>query len=251
MRKPTPTQPGVTRRQVLTWSTGAIAATATGVAKAVTLTGAPGWSPFSDNPPETFESKSLLFLTEEEAATLDAIVDRLIPADELSMGGKEAGCTVFIDRQLHGFYGTFERLYMEGPFEQGAPEQGDQSPLVPRQRYRLGIAALNKYTQSTHQKAFKDLPADQQDEILHGLEDGKIALEGYDSATFFAQVLINAMEGFFADPIYGGNKEMVSWKMLGFPGARYDYRDEITRHNEDLKLQPVSIADLSPHKKGS
>lgn len=251
MRKPTPTLPGVTRRQILTWSTGAIAATATGVAKAVTLTGAPGWTPFSDNPPETFEGQGLLFFTEEEAATIDAIVDRLIPADELSMGGKEAGCTVFIDRQLHGFYGTYERLYMEGPFDKGSPEQGDQSPLVPQQRYRTGIAALNKYTRSAHQKDFKDLTADQQDEILHGLEQGKIALEGYDSVSFFSQVLINAMEGFFADPVYGGNKGMVSWKMLGFPGARYDYRDEILRHNEDLKLQPVSIADLSPQKKGS
>ncbi|MGA7506942.1 MAG: gluconate 2-dehydrogenase subunit 3 family protein [Erwinia billingiae] len=251
MRKPTSTQPGVTRRQVLTWSTGAIAATATGVAKAVTLTGAPGWTPFSDNPPETFDSTALLFFTKEEAATIDAIVDHLIPADELSMGGKEAGCTVFIDRQLHGFYGTFERLYMEGPFEKGVPEQGDQSPLVPRQRYRLGIAALNTYCQTSHQKAFKDLTVEQQDDILHGLENGKIALDGYDSASFFAQVLTNAMEGFFADPIYGGNKDMVSWKMLGFPGARYDYRDYIGRHNEDLKLQPVSIADLPTQKKGS
>ncbi len=59
------------------------------------------------------------------------------------------------------------------------------------------------------------------------------------------------MEGFFADPIYGGNKGMVSWKMLGFPGARYDYRDYIGRHNENLKLQPVSIADLPTQKKGS
>jgi gluconate 2-dehydrogenase gamma chain len=140
---------------------------------------------------------------------------------------------------------------MEGPFEKGVPEQGDQSPLVPRQRYRLGIAALNKYCQTSHQKAFKDLTAGQQDDILHGLENGKIALDGYDSASFFAQVLTNAMEGFFADPIYGGNKDMVSWKMLGFPGARYDYRDYIGRHNQDLKLQPVSIADLPTQKKGS
>lgn len=251
MRKPTPTAPGVTRRQVLTWSTGALAATASGMAKAVTLTGAPGWTPFSDNPPETFDKAGWLFFTAEEAATVEAIVDRLIPADELSIGGKEAGCAIFIDRQLHGFYGTFERLYMEGPFTEGTAEQGDQSPLVPRERYRKGLAALNKYTQATHQKAFRELNAEQQDDILHNLESGKIALDGYDSAAFFAQILINTMEGFFADPIYGGNKNMVSWKMIGFPGARYDYRDLIERHNQDLKLQPVSINDLSNTQKGA
>ncbi|WP_428943447.1 gluconate 2-dehydrogenase subunit 3 family protein [Pantoea sp. FN060301] len=251
MRKPSPTSPGVTRRQVLTWSTGALAATASGVAKAVTLTGAPGWTPFSDNPPETFPDAGWLFFTDEEAATVEAIVDRLIPADELSMGGKEAGCAVFIDRQLQGFYGTFERLYMEGPFTEGTAQQGDQSPLVPRERYRKGLAALNKHTHATQQKAFRDLTPEQQDEILHGLEKGDIKLEGYDGEAFFAQILINTMEGFFADPIYGGNKDMVSWKMIGFPGARYDYRDLIERHNEDLKLQPVSIADLSNTKKGA
>lgn len=250
MRKPISTQPGITRRQVLTWSTGALAATATGVAKAVTLTGAPGWTPFSDNPPETFQTEGWLFFTAEEAATVEAIVDRLIPADELSIGGKDAGCAVFIDRQLHGFYGDFERLYMQGPFEKGTPEQGDQSPLVPRERYRLGLAALNKHTQSTHQKAFKDLTPEQQDSLLHALEAGKVDFEGYDSASFFAQILINTMEGFFADPIYGGNKEMAGWKMVGFPGARYDYRDYIGRHNEDLNLQPVGIAELSTQKKG-
>lgn len=251
MRKPTPTAPGVTRRQVLTWSTGALAATASGMAKAVTLTGAPGWTPFSDNPPENFDKAGWLFFTAEEAATVEAIVDRLIPADELSIGGKEAGCAIFIDRQLHGFYGTFERLYMEGPFTEGTAEQGDQSPLVPRERYRKGIAALNNYTQATHQKAFRELNAEQQDDILHNLESGKIALDGYDSAAFFAQILINTMEGFFADPIYGGNKDMVSWKMIGFPGARYDYRDLIERHNQDLQLQPVSINDLSNTQKGA
>ena len=241
MRKPTPTLPGVTRRQVLTWSTGAIAATASGVAKAVTLTGAPGWTPFSDNPPETFEGQGLLFFTEEEAATIDAIVDRLIPADELSLGGKEAGCTVFIDRQLHGFYGTYERLYREGPFDKGTAEQGDQSPLVPQQRYRQGIAALNRYVQKVSQKDFADLTPKQQDDLLVAMEKGKVHFEGFDAQSFFIEVLNNTMEGFFADPIYGGNKEMTSWKMLGFPGARYDYRGYIARHNEDLKLEPLSI----------
>ncbi len=240
MRKPQKTLPGVTRRQVLAWS-GAALALGTGSAKAATLTGAPGWEPFADNPPETFDGKGWLFFNDAEVATIEAIVDRLIPEDELSVGGKAAGCAVFIDRQLHGFYGNFERLYMEGPFHEGTPEQGDQSPLTPRQRYRIGLAALDKWCQKQHSKRFHELSGDDQDKVLAALEKGEIALEGIKSADFFAQVLSNTTEGFFADPVYGGNRDMVSWKMIGFPGARYDYRDFIERHNEELKFTPVSI----------
>ncbi|QGY31900.1 gluconate 2-dehydrogenase subunit 3 family protein [Pantoea cypripedii] len=242
MKKRAKTLPGVTRRQVLTWTTLGVAATVTQAADAVSLKGSPGWTPFSDNPPESFDQQGWLFFTPEEAQTVEAIVDRLIPADELSIGGKEAGCAVFIDRQLHGFYGTFERLYMEGPFQQGTPEQGDQSPLVPQQRYRHGLAALNRYVQQTTKKNFAELTTEQQDQLLEAMEAGKVQFEGYDAKSFFLDVLNNTMEGFFADPIYGGNKEMVSWKMLGFPGARYDYRDYIERHNENLGLAPISIA---------
>lgn len=251
MRKRPTTLPGVTRRQVLSWSTAAVAAGVTGMAQAVTLTGTPGWTPFADNPPETFDVKGWLFFTETEAATVEAIVDRLIPADELSVGGKDAGCAVFIDRQLHGFYGTFARLYMEGPFREGTTEQGDQSPLVPQQRYRQGIAALNRYVQKTSQKNFTQLTPAQQDDLLLAMEAGTVHFDGFDAQSFFLSILNNAMEGFFADPIYGGNRDMASWKMLGFPGARYDYRDYIGRHNEDLKLEPVSLTG-SPqwNKKG-
>ncbi|MFH8134953.1 gluconate 2-dehydrogenase subunit 3 family protein [Pantoea osteomyelitidis] len=241
MRKRAKTLPGVTRRQVLTWSTLGVAATVSSAANAVSLKGTPGWSPFADNPPETFTNTGWLFFTDTEARTIEAIVDRLIPADELSMGGKEAGCAVFIDRQLQGFYGTFERVYMQGPFHEGTVQQGDQSPLVPQQRYRQGIAALNRYVQKVSQKDFADLTPKQQDDLLVAMEGGKVHFEGFDAQSFFIEVLNNTMEGFFADPIYGGNKEMTSWKMLGFPGARYDYRGYIARHNEDLKLEPLSI----------
>ncbi|MBZ6392778.1 MAG: gluconate 2-dehydrogenase subunit 3 family protein [Pantoea dispersa] len=242
MKKRAKTLPGVTRRQVLTWSTLGVAAGVTRAADAVSLKGAPGWTPFADNPPEQFQAQGWLFFTDEEARTVEAMVDRIIPADELSVGGKEAGCAVFIDRQLHGFYGTFERLYMQGPFQQGTTEQGDQSPLVPQQRYRQGLAALNRYVQQTSQKNFVDLTPAQQDALLADMEAGKVHFSGFDAQSLFLEVLNNTMEGFFADPIYGGNKDMVSWKMLGFPGARYDYREYVERHNENLGLEPISIA---------
>jgi gluconate 2-dehydrogenase gamma chain len=134
---------------------------------------------------------------------------------------------------------------MQGPFEKGTPMQGDQSPLVPRDRYRLGLAGLDAYCQKQFQKGFAALAPEQQDKVLQGLEKGDIALDGIDAKLFFQQVLGNTMEGFFADPVYGGNRDMVSWKMIGFPGARYDYREYIGLHNQKLDLVPLSIIGSS------
>jgi gluconate 2-dehydrogenase gamma chain len=85
------------------------------------------------------------------------------------------------------------------------------------------------------------LDAAQQDQILSGLEKDEIQLAGASGKDFFETVLQNTMEGFFADPIYGGNRDMAGWKLIGFPGARYDYRDHVTKHNQPYPLPPVSI----------
>jgi len=76
--------------------------------------------------------------------------------------------------------------------------------------------------------------------VLVGLEKGEIALDGIDAKLFFQQILGNTMEGFFADPVYGGNRDMESRKMIGFPGARSDYREYIALHTQKLHLVPPS-----------
>ncbi|RAU39476.1 MULTISPECIES: gluconate 2-dehydrogenase subunit 3 family protein [unclassified Pseudomonas] len=238
----TETSKGLTRRQLLKGSATTLAVGAAATAKAASLTAVPQWIPFDHNGPMHYDTPGWQFFSEAEAAAVEAIVARLIPADDLSVSGKDAGCAVFIDRQLAGEYGTFSRLYMQGPFEQGTPMQGDQSALVPRDRYRLGLAGLDAYCQKQFHKRFSDLAPEEQDTVLTGLEKGEIVLDGIDSKLFFQQVLGNTMEGFFADPVYGGNRDMVSWKMIGFPGARYDYRDYIGLHNQKLDLVPLSIA---------
>jgi len=242
---------GLTRRQLLVSSATSLAVVGAATAKAATLTSVPQWVPFDHNGPMHYETPGWQFFSADEAAAVEAIVARLIPADDLSISGKDAGCAVFIDRQLAGEYGTFDRLYMQGPFAPGTPMQGDQSALVPRERYRLGLAGLAAYTQKTFQKVFGALSPEEQDKVLTGIEKGDIALDGIDGKLFFQQILSNTMEGFFADPIYGGNREMVSWKMIGFPGARYDYRDYIALHNQKLDLVPLSIIGSSAwNKKG-
>ena len=89
---------------------------------------------------------------------------------------------------------------------------------------------------------FSKLLAGDQDTVLKGLESGAIALDGgVDSKSFFAMFLQNTKEGYFSDPIYGGNKDMGAWKMIGFPGAHYDYKEWVTRHGERVPYPTVGF----------
>jgi len=237
---------GLSRRRLLASAAALpiLAAAAPGLLDGRTLSGSVPWSPFAGAPPRPVNPLGWYFFTPMEAATVEAVVDRLIPADHLSPGGKDCGCAIYIDRQLAGAFGQASRLYTKGPFRQGLPTQGYQGELTPSGRYRLGIQALNEYTNTTYNKDFRALSAEQQDEVLAGLDGSKIKLNlkpGFSTKEFFELMLQNTMEGFFADPLYGGNKNMAGWKMIGFPGARYDYRDHIDKHNVPYPKGPVSI----------
>jgi len=88
-------------------------------------------------------SHAYTFLTAPEAAFIEAAVDRLIPADDLTPGGTDCGVALFIDRQLAGAWGSGDRMYMQGPWQKGVPMQGYQSPLTPAEFIRAGIAEAN------------------------------------------------------------------------------------------------------------
>lgn len=229
------------RREVLTAL--ALALGAPVQAQAAILHDALPWMPEQTEPPKPVAAGSWRFFTADEAATVEALVDRLIPPDPEFPGGKDAGCAVYIDRQLAGPYGVSEGLYTTGPFHAGTKEQGPQSPSLPGDHYRKALAALDEHSRkSQNGKRFVELGDADKDKIITGLEDGSIDL-GEEKGSFFKQLLKDTQQGFFADPIYGGNRDMVGWKMIGFPGARYDYRDWVGRHNERFPLPPVGIAD--------
>lgn len=236
-------QPRISRRSFLS-SVAAIAVTtgASGAA-ARTISGALPWSAYSSAPPSTASLSGWFFFTPDEARLMETIVDRLIPADDLSIGGREAGCATYIDRQLAGSYGSSSRLYTQGPFLKGLPTQGYQGESTPNTLYRNGLAAIDDYVRTANQgRGLHELAPEQQDALLKSLEAGELQLpNGVVAKDFFALMLNSTMEGFFADPVYGGNRDMVSWRMIGFPGARYDYRDFVSRHNETYPLPPVSI----------
>ena len=70
-------------------------------------------------------------------------------------------------------------------------------------------------------------------------------LDGVPSEEFFALLLSMTVEGFFSDPAYGGNHDMVAWRMIGFPGAYADYYDAIDRHGVKFEREPMSLAEDS------
>ena len=183
------------------------------------------------------------FFTADEWRFLEAAVNRLIPADRLGPGAVEAGVPEFIDRQLETPWGHGKLWYMHGPFHvQEAPTLGYQLNLAPRDIYRHGIEACNGWCHRHYQgKSFADLNKEDQEAVLHDMEHGKAQFDAVPAGTFFSYLLANTKEGFFADPIYGGNKAMAGWKTIGFPGARADFADWVDQNNAKYPYGPVSI----------
>jgi gluconate 2-dehydrogenase gamma chain len=259
---------GLHRRSFL--KAGAVAGAAAAAGKAAapdpaaarTYHGAVPWEPHQADSPEPLRSPNYLYLTTIEARFVDAATERLIPRDELGPGANDLGVTLFIDHQLAGPYGRGASWYMQGPWSKGSPTQGFQSRMGPAELYRAAIKAIDAHVASESEqakttgdpspaKAFADLPAAEQDKLLKQMEDGKLALGGVDAKTFFKVLWQNTKEGVFSDPIYGGNKDIAGWKMIGFPGARYDYTEWVGKHGARYTLPPVGIMgrkDWTPQK---
>ncbi|MFC0407717.1 gluconate 2-dehydrogenase subunit 3 family protein [Roseomonas elaeocarpi] len=232
-----------TRRGLLASTAAVTFSGVTGAAARVYPGGAMPWDSGAADPPAEVRPGPWLFFTADEGRLVEAIVERLIPADDLSVSGKDAGCAVFIDRQLAGSFGKSTWLYRLPPFQAGLPTQGEQADTTPAIEYRRFLAAIDAYCRANFGgKVFAELPNDQRDQFLTGMEKGEIQLGGgINSGDAFKQILDNTMEGFFADPIYGGNRDMVSWRMIGYPGTRYNYLDHVSKHNVKYPLPPVSL----------
>ena len=184
------------------------------------------------------------YLTQPEVRFLEAAAERLIPTDELGPGGKDAGVTCFIDRQLSSTWGTHGRNYRSGPWLEGTPEQGFQSRLTPQEIYRIGIQEINAACRARYEKPFDQLQPERQDEVLKALEKGEIELPSLSSKLFFDLLWRNTEEGYFADPMYGGNRGKVGWKLVGFPGVPSGaYKDHLD-NPELYRAEPVSILDI-------
>jgi gluconate 2-dehydrogenase gamma chain len=208
-----------------------------------TIRGSVPWKEGTADAPPGASGSGYVYFTTAEAAFIEAAVGRLIPNDPVGPGGVEANVPFFLDRQLAGPFGRGDHYYLGGPWPKGTPEQGYQSRFSPAQLYRAAIPAIDQYVSANLGAAtFSALATAEQDKLLKGLESGDVKLDGgADSKSFFAMLLQNTKEGYFSDPIYGGNKDMAAWKMIGFPGAHYDYKEWVSRHGERVPYPTVGF----------
>ena len=192
-------------------------------------------------------SAAYAYLNLEEQAFVEALVDHMVPADALSPKGTDIGINIYIDRALAGGWGKGERLYMQGPWKPGVPNQGYQLPLTPADLYRAGIVAANAYCVKTYGKRFDKITESQREEFLLGLQAGKITFEnGPPARVFFTTMYQTVMEGMFSDPIYGGNRNKAGWKIIGFPGViAVHYQNVEKFRDKKYTADPLSIADMS------
>ncbi|WP_330629596.1 gluconate 2-dehydrogenase subunit 3 family protein [Thioclava sp. FTW29] len=191
-----------------------------------------------------------VYLTAAEWSFLMAACARLIPGDEAAPGAIEARVPVFIDRQLAGEYGNADDWYMDGPHDAAAdPLLGWQTPLTPAQVYRKAIPEFDTWCRAQFGASFVELSSADQDAALTALQNNKGDGTGGGRAEilppelrdFFTILLSNTKEGFFADPMYGGNYKMAGWKHIGFPGARASYTEWVEMRDQPYPLGPVSI----------
>ncbi|OAN79429.1 hypothetical protein A8B78_11900 [Jannaschia sp. EhC01] len=174
------------------------------------------------------------FLTNAEARWLSAVVDIFIPEDEFP-SATQAGVVDFIDFQMATGYGQGDGLYLEGPFQEGTAEQGYQLPYTPAEMLRAAISTLMDETDITA------LPAADRDAYVTALSERTEPLGDIPASTFFSEILKLANQGYFADPIYMGNRQYAGWEMVGFPGAHAYYLQRVDLHNLPVDQPPMGI----------
>jgi gluconate 2-dehydrogenase gamma chain len=188
------------------------------------------------------EALGYAFLTAEEAAFIEPAVARLIPSDETGPGALEAGVPTYIDRQLAAPWGAGEQLYRKGPWHTAKPELGYQLRFTPAELFRNALRGVSDDLRKSNRGSFGTLAPEEQDAYLKALEKESRDLNGVPSDVFFQSLLEITIEGYFCDPAYGGNKDMVGWKLIGFPGAHANYYELVDQHGIAFRRPPMSLA---------
>ncbi|MGN6389534.1 MAG: gluconate 2-dehydrogenase subunit 3 family protein [Burkholderiaceae bacterium] len=182
------------------------------------------------------------FFNADDAAFIEAAVDRLIPGDEVGPGALDAGVPSYLDKQLAGAWGAGERLYRSGPWHEGTPQQGYQLPYTPAELFRTALRGIHKDLASKN-TSFAKMAPHERDAYLTALQNGDVEIDGVPSKVFFESLWGLTVEGYFSDPVYGGNKDMVSWKMIGFPGAYANFYHLVDNYGMQYRRIPISLAE--------
>jgi gluconate 2-dehydrogenase gamma chain len=196
------------------------------------------------NPADTYHC-----LGPDEAAFIEALVDIMCPADELSPSGVDCGLAIYIDRQLAGPYGKGDGRYQRGPYRHGKPQLGLQLPLTPEQFCKAGIAAVDAACVRDRGAPFAALKVADADALLVDIADGRVTDERLSLNSWFNDIVYPLfVEACFADPMYGGNRSAVFWKMIGYPGLPANHAIDMVRYRGKPYPgagSPKSIGDFS------
>jgi len=201
----------------------------------------------TEQTPAANPNVALMFFYPDEYETTMAAAERIFPEDDLGPGAKELNAAIYIDHQLASQWGVNARDYRMGPWYDPEPTQGEQIRLLRKDLFRLGLKELDNFSKKKFDKKFTALDADQQDEVLVAFENGEAnSLSGVSSAEFFKLLRKLTIEGVYADPMYGGNKEMEGWAMRKYPGTRMSFVKEI-KSEEFVELEPKSLQSHMGH----
>jgi hypothetical protein len=177
------------------------------------------------------------FFNRHEADTVAAAAARIFPTDDLGPGATEAGVVHYIDRALAGHDAGLQELY------------------------RRGVAVLDRLAG----RPFHEAPAERQDSILAAIEQGADPPVGLTAGApraradagqqaapspeplprlFFQALVTHTREGLFSDPVHGGNRGVVGWRLLGHPGVQLAYTEADYQPGADITRAPKSLADF-------
>lgn len=213
------------------------------------------------------QNARVFFSRKEDFDVLSAATERILPEDDNGPGAIELGVPYFIDKQLAGSWGTNAKEYMRDPFwqnqqtqdyqqkdsrqDKSGPNTSTKAPTpTPRYQSRLnrgdifiqGLRKMEQVSQDKFKEKFVDIDEEQQIEVMQAFENDEVDMTGVAAVTFFNFLLQMTIEGAYADPAYGGNVDMMGWKMKEYPGPRMAYINEI--EDEDfIVMEPVSLKD--------
>jgi gluconate 2-dehydrogenase gamma chain len=177
------------------------------------------------------------------------MVNVMCPEDALTPSGVDCGLAIYMDRQLAGAFGHGDRLYRQGPVRKGKPQYGYQLPLTPEQFFKAGVTTADAACAQRFGKGFEELEPAQADGFLQEIAAGKVDGGRIPLAQWFNELIYPLFtQACFADPIYGGNRGKVFWKLIGYPGLPATHQQDIVRYRGKPvpdAASPKSIQDFS------
>lgn len=200
----------------------------------------------NDKSAQGYNETRMFFTRFDDFQVLEAATERIFPEDENGPGAIGLDVPYFIDKQLAGDFGSNKKDYMNGP-AQDVDFVDTYQTLMNRGDVILeGLRKIDAESQDRNDKKFYNAEGEQQDEILQDAQNGDIKMDGVRSNIFFGLLRKLTIEGAYADPMYGGNKDMQGWKMREYPGVKAGYIDVI-ESEEFQKIEPTSLRDYQRH----